>query len=174
VEAQAHAQVLMRRELSEVSQDNAIGPEGRTRQRAVVAIQHATVWEAEEVRDSIWPSTEVALNDGRPSVTARYRRKSAGRPSVTGLGWATSPTEEACRRSVYVHIKRSRVAFAARQHDQRGHPKQLPGRSHTVPTQAWGCSTSAFTTRRRRLSRNAAEGCTGRLRGTGATAGRAD
>ena len=63
---------------------------------------------AEEVRDSILAvSGELNLKAGGPSIYPPIPREVLAGQSMPGQGWATSPPDEAARRSVYVHVKRS-------------------------------------------------------------------
>src|SRR5262249_41424053 len=62
-----------------------------------------------------------------------------------GEGWPTSPTEEANRRSVYVHIKRSLLVPVLSMHDQADTDSSCPVRyTTTVPTQALGMLNGEF------------------------------
>jgi hypothetical protein len=65
--------------------------------------------------------------------------------SRPGEGWHTSPPEQANRRSVYVHIKRSLQVPILATHDQADTDSSCPVRyTTTVPTQALGMLNSAF------------------------------
>src|SRR5207237_715364 len=63
---------------------------------------------AEEVRDSILAvSGKLNLKAGGPSIYPPIPKEVLAGQSRPGEGWPTSPPDEANRRSVYVHIKRS-------------------------------------------------------------------
>ena len=66
---------------------------------------------AEEVRDSVL-AVSGTLNSkaGGPSICPPMPREVLAGQSMPGSGWATSPPDEAARRSVYVHVKRSLAA----------------------------------------------------------------
>ncbi len=102
---------------------------------------------AEEVRDSILAvSGKLNLKMGGPSVYPPIPKEVLAGQSVPGLGWTTSPPEEAARRSVYVHIKRSLLVPLLAQHDQADTDNSCPVRfTTTVPTQALGMLNGAFT-----------------------------
>jgi hypothetical protein len=102
---------------------------------------------AEEVRDSILAvSGKLNLKAGGPSVYPPIPKEVLAGQSVPGLGWTTSSPEEAARRSVYVHIKRSLLVPLLAQHDQAETDNSCPVRfTTTVPTQALGMLNGAFT-----------------------------
>jgi len=65
---------------------------------------------------------------------------------MPGNGWGKSPPEEACRRSVYVHVKRSLLVPILSVHDQADTDSSCPVRyTTTVPTQALGMLNGEFT-----------------------------
>jgi hypothetical protein len=65
---------------------------------------------------------------------------------MPGDGWGKSTPEEAARRSVYVHIKRSLLVPILGQHDQADTDSSCPVRyTTTVPTQALGMLNGEFT-----------------------------
>jgi mono/diheme cytochrome c family protein len=63
---------------------------------------------AEEVRDSVLAvSGNLNRKAGGPSIYPPIQREVLQGQSMPGVGWRTSSPEEAARRSVYVHVKRS-------------------------------------------------------------------
>ena len=65
---------------------------------------------------------------------------------MPGQGWDVSPPEEADRRSVYVHVKRSLLVPILATHDQADTDASCPVRyTTTVPTQALGLLNGEFT-----------------------------
>ena len=102
---------------------------------------------AEEVRDSILSvSGTLNLQAGGASVYPKIPKEVLAGQSVPGSGWPTSPPEQANRRSVYVHIKRSLQVPILIQHDQADADSSCPVRyTTTVPTQALGMLNGEFT-----------------------------
>jgi hypothetical protein len=102
---------------------------------------------AEEVRDSILSASgKLNLKMGGPSVYPPIPREVLQGQSVPGSGWGKSSVEEASRRSVYVHIKRSLLVPVLSQHDQADTDSSCPVRyTTTVPTQALGMLNGEFT-----------------------------
>ncbi len=101
---------------------------------------------AEEVRDSILSvSGSLNLKQFVRVLTPRFPRKCFAAQSVPGQGWPTSPPDEANRRSVYAHIKRSlRVPILAG-FDQPDPDSSCPVRYvTTVPTQSLGLLNGEF------------------------------
>jgi hypothetical protein len=102
---------------------------------------------AEEVRDSIL-AVSGTLNPkmGGPSVYPLIPREVLAGQSVPGQGWGKSPPEEAARRSIYAHVKRSLLVPILSQHDQADTDSTCPVRyTTTVPTQALGMLNGQFT-----------------------------
>lgn len=63
---------------------------------------------AEEVRDSVLKvSGNLNRKMGGPSIYPAIQREVLQGQSMPGVGWRQSPPEEAARRSVYAHVKRS-------------------------------------------------------------------
>ncbi|HTU20826.1 MAG TPA: PSD1 and planctomycete cytochrome C domain-containing protein [Gemmataceae bacterium] len=63
---------------------------------------------AEEIRDSILAlSGTLSLKMYGPGVYTAIPREVLAGQSMPGNGWGQSPFEEQCRRSIYVHVKRS-------------------------------------------------------------------
>jgi hypothetical protein len=102
--------------------------------------------EAEEVRDSIlMVSGKLNLKAGGPSVFPPIPKEVLAGQSVPGSGWSVSPPEEASRRSVYVHVKRSLLVPILAAHDQADTDSSCAVRYvTTVPTQALGMLNGAF------------------------------
>jgi hypothetical protein len=101
---------------------------------------------AEEVRDSVLAvSGKLNLKAGGPSIYPPIPKEVLAGQSVPGQGWHTSPPEEAARRSVYVHVKRSLLVPVLAVHDQADTDNSCPVRfTTTVPTQALGMLNGAF------------------------------
>lgn len=101
---------------------------------------------AEEVRDSVLAvSGTLRLKAGGPSIYPKIPREVLAGQSVPGQGWGNSPPDEANRRSVYVHIKRSLLVPVLTQHDQADTDSSCPVRyTTTVPTQALGMLNGEF------------------------------
>ncbi len=102
---------------------------------------------AEEVRDSI-----LAVSGGLnrqmsgPSTYPAIPKEVLAGQSRPGEGWFPSPPDEASRRSVYVHVKRSLLVPILAHHDQADTDSSCPVRyTTTVPTQALGMLNGAFT-----------------------------
>src|SRR5262249_20159198 len=102
---------------------------------------------AEEVRDSVLAvSGRLSLRRGGPSVYPPLPREVLAGQSVPGQGWGRATPEEASRRSVYVHVKRSLLVPILSQHDQADTDSSCPVRyTTTVPTQALGMLNGQFT-----------------------------
>ncbi|HMF13325.1 MAG TPA: DUF1549 and DUF1553 domain-containing protein, partial [Gemmataceae bacterium] len=101
---------------------------------------------AEEVRDSFLAvSGRLNLKMGGPSVYPPIPHEVLHGQSMPGHGWGNSSPEEASRRSVYVHVKRSLLVPILSQHDQADTDSSCPVRyTTTVPTQALGMLNGAF------------------------------
>jgi hypothetical protein len=102
---------------------------------------------AEEVRDSVLAvSGRLNPKMGGPSIYPPIPKEVLAGQSVPGQGWGKSPPDEAARRSVYVHIKRSLLVPVLSQHDQADTDSSCPVRyTTTVPTQALGMLNGDFT-----------------------------
>jgi hypothetical protein len=102
---------------------------------------------AEEVRDSILiVSGQFNPKMGGASIYPPIPREVLAGQSRPGEGWNTSPPDEAARRSVYVHIKRSLLVPILSHHDQADTDSSCPVRyTTTVPTQALGMLNGDFT-----------------------------
>jgi hypothetical protein len=102
---------------------------------------------AEEVRDSILAvSGKLNLKAGGPGIYPPIPKEVLAGQSVPGSGWGNSSPEEASRRSVYVHVKRSLLVPILSQHDMADTDSSCAVRfTTTVPTQALGMINGEFT-----------------------------
>jgi len=102
---------------------------------------------AEEVRDAILAASgELNLKAGGPSVRPPIPAEVLAGQSVPGQGWDVSPPDEAARRSVYVHVKRSLLVPILATHDAADTDSSCPVRyTTTVPTQALGLLNGSFS-----------------------------
>jgi mono/diheme cytochrome c family protein len=93
---------------------------------------------AEEIRDSILAvSGNLNLKMGGPGIYPPIPKEVLAGQSVPGRGWPVSSPEEAARRSVYVHVKRSLLLPILEGFDLAEPDRTTPVRfSSTVPTQA--------------------------------------
>src|SRR5439155_1666771 len=114
---------------------------------------------AEEVRDAMLAvSGRLNASMGGPSIYPPIPREALAGQSRPGEGWPVSPPDEAARRSVYVHVKRSLLVPILSHHDQADTDSSCPVRyTTTVPTQALGMLNGQFTNEQ-------AEAFAGRLR----------
>ncbi len=102
---------------------------------------------AEEVRDSFL-AVSGKLNPKMygESIYPKIPKEVLAGQSVPGQGWGNSSPEEAARRSIYVHIKRSLLVPILIQHDQADTDSSCPVRyTTTVPTQALGMLNGQFS-----------------------------
>jgi mono/diheme cytochrome c family protein len=101
---------------------------------------------AEEVRDSILSvSGSLNLKQFGPSTYPKIPREVLAGQSVPGQGWQTSPPEEANRRSLYAHVKRSLRVPILSGFDQPDPDSSCPVRyTTTVPTQSLGLLNGEF------------------------------
>jgi hypothetical protein len=135
---------------------------------------------AEEVRDSeLAVSGRLNLKMGGPSVYPPMPKEVLAGQSRPGEGWGRSPPEEAARRSVYVHVKRSLLVPILATHDEADTDSSCPVRyTTTVPTQALGLLNGQFTNEQAaafadRLRREAPDDLAAQVRrGVRLTAGR--
>lgn len=102
---------------------------------------------AEEVRDSFLAvSGELNTKMYGPSIYPKIPKEVLAGQSVPGQGWGSSSPEEAARRSVYVHLKRSLLVPILIQFDQADTDSSCPVRyTTTVPTQALGMLNGQFS-----------------------------
>ena len=93
---------------------------------------------AEEIRDSILAvSGNLNLKAGGPGIYPPIPKEVLAGQSVPGRGWPVSNPEEAARRSVYVHVKRSLLLPILDAFDLAEPDRTTPVRfSSTQPTQA--------------------------------------
>ena len=101
---------------------------------------------AEEVRDSILAvSGSLNLKAGGPSICPPIPREVLAGQSVPGSGWETSTPDEAARRSVFIHVKRSLQVPILATHDSPDTDASCPVRyTTTVPSQALGLLNGEF------------------------------
>ncbi len=108
---------------------------------------------AEEVRDSIL-TLSGTLNPkmyGPGVFTAIPAEVMAGQ-SMPGHGWGKSPFEEQCRRSIYVHVKRSLLTPILESFDAAETDRSTPVRFITTqPTQALSLLNGDFVHRQAKL-----------------------
>lgn len=102
---------------------------------------------AEEVRDAILSASgELNMKAGGPGVRPPIPAEVLAGQSVPGQGWDVSPPDEAARRSVYVHVKRSLLVPILATHDAADTDSSCPVRyTTTVPTQALGLLNGSFS-----------------------------
>ena len=101
---------------------------------------------AEEVRDSFL-AVSGTLNSkaGGASIYPPIPREVLAGQSVPGAGWETSKPEEAARRSVFIHVKRSLQVPILATHDAPDTDASCPVRyTTTVPSQALGLLNGEF------------------------------
>jgi hypothetical protein len=126
---------------------------------------------AEEVRDSMLAvSGKLNPRMGGPSVYPPIPREVLAGQSRPGAGWKTSPPDEAARRSVYVHVKRSLLVPLLAQFDLADTDASCPVRfTTTVSTQALGLLNGEFSSEQAaafalRLKREAPAGLESQVR----------
>ncbi len=108
---------------------------------------------AEEVRDSILAASgRLSRRMEGPPVYPPIPAAVLAGQSVPGAGWGKSSPEEASRRSVYVHVKRSLLLPILETHDAADTDSSCAARyTTTVPTQALGMLNGEFTNEQARL-----------------------
>jgi mono/diheme cytochrome c family protein len=101
---------------------------------------------AEEIRDSILAvSGTLSLKMYGPGVYTPIPREVLAGQSMPGNGWGTSPFEEQCRRSIYVHLKRSLLTPILESFDSAETDRSTAVRFVTTqPTQALALLNSDF------------------------------
>jgi mono/diheme cytochrome c family protein len=126
---------------------------------------------AEEVRDSMLAvSGKLNHKMGGPSIYPAIPREVLAGQSRPGAGWKTSPPDEAARRSVYIHVKRSLLVPLLAQFDLADTDSSCPVRfTTTVSTQALGLLNGEFSSEQaaafaRRLVREAPAGLEAQVR----------
>ncbi len=119
---------------------------------------------SEEVRDSMLAVTGgLNLKQGGPSIYVPIPQAVLQGQSRPGAGWGVTPPEEAARRSVYIHVKRSLLVPILEIHDQADTDSSCPVRYvTTVPTQSLGMLNGEFTNEMaRRLATRLKQECGG-------------
>jgi hypothetical protein len=126
---------------------------------------------AEEVRDSILAvSGRLNRKMGGASIYPPIPNGVLASQSRPGQGWRTSPPDEAARRSVYIHVKRSLLVPLLAQFDLADTDASCPVRfTTTVPPQALGMLNGDFsneqaTVMARRLVNEAPQGLDAQVR----------
>jgi hypothetical protein len=90
-------------------------------------------------------SGSLNLKQFGPSTYPKIPKEVLAGQSVPGQGWPTSPAEEANRRSVYAHVKRSLRMPILAGFDQPDPDSSCPVRYvTTVPTQSLGLLNGEF------------------------------
>jgi hypothetical protein len=101
---------------------------------------------AEEIRDSLL-ALGGTLNEKLygPSVYPSLPAEVLATQSMPGNGWGKSPVEEQCRRSIYIHLKRSLVTPILESFDTAETDRSTPVRFVTTqPTQALALLNGEF------------------------------
>ncbi len=108
---------------------------------------------AEEIRDSILAvSGNLNLKMYGPSIYPEIPREVLAGQSVPGRGWGKSSPEEAARRSVYVHVKRSLLLPLLEAFDVAETDRTTAVRfSSTQPTQALSLLNGEFMNQQAKL-----------------------
>lgn len=101
---------------------------------------------AEEIRDSILAlSGTLNLKMYGPGVYTAIPAEVLAGQSMPGHGWGKSPFEEQCRRSIYVHVKRSLLTPILESFDAGETDRSTPVRFITTqPTQALALLNGEF------------------------------
>jgi len=101
---------------------------------------------AEELRDSMLAvSGKLNAKPGGPSVYPPIPKAVLAGQSRPGEGWPTTQGDEANRRSVYIHVKRSLLVPILSQHDMADTDSSCAVRYTTVvPTQSLGMLNGEF------------------------------
>ncbi len=101
---------------------------------------------AEEIRDSILAiGGTLNLKMYGPGIYPEIPKEVLAGQSIPGRGWNTSPPDEAARRSIYIHIKRSLLVPILESFDVPETDRSSPVRfSTTQPTQALAMLNSDF------------------------------
>lgn len=101
---------------------------------------------AEEIRDSLlFANGTLNLKSGGPSIYPKIPASVLAGQSRPGAGWGNSTPEEAARRSIYIHVKRSLVTPILASFDVADTDTSCPVRfATTQPTQALGMLNSEF------------------------------
>jgi hypothetical protein len=97
-------------------------------------------------------SGKLNLRMAGPSVLPPIPREVLAGQARPGTGWKASPPDEANRRSIYVHIKRSLLVPILAQFDMADTDASCPVRfTTTVPTQALGLLNDDFSNEQAKL-----------------------
>jgi hypothetical protein len=109
--------------------------------------------EAEEIRDSILAvNGSLNLRMGGPGIYPAMPKEVLAGQSMPGSGWGKSTEAEQCRRSVYIHVKRSLIYPIIASFDGADTDSTCPVRfATTQPTQALGMMNSAFVNEQARV-----------------------
>lgn len=102
---------------------------------------------AEEVRDSVlWANGTLSADRMfGPSVYTKIPDEVKAGQSQPGSGWGVSSSEDAARRSIYIHVKRSLLDPLLESFDMADTDQTCPVRFVTTqPTQALGLLNSEF------------------------------
>jgi Protein of unknown function (DUF1553) len=101
---------------------------------------------AEEIRDStLAVAGNLNLKMYGPGIYPTIPDEVLHGQSMPGHGWGKSPPEEAARRSVYIHVKRSLLMPILEGFDLAETDRSTPARfATTQPTQALGMLNGAF------------------------------
>lgn len=102
---------------------------------------------AEEIRDSIlWVNGTLTVDRMYgPSVYTKIPDEVKAGQSQPGAGWGVSSPEDAARRSIYIHVKRSLLDPLLESFDMADTDQTCPVRfATTQPTQALGLLNSHF------------------------------
>jgi len=139
--------------LSNAYQMSCTGDPGTQEEARRIDPQNDLLWrfdlrrlEAEELRDSILAvNGTLNLKMFGPSIYPEIPKEVLAGESRPGYGWSNSSPEEAARRSIYIHRKRSLRVPILEALDAPESDKSCPVRFVTVqPTQALTMMNSAF------------------------------
>jgi hypothetical protein len=109
---------------------------------------------AEEIRDSIlWANGTLSADRMfGPSIYTKIPDEVKAGQSQPGAGWGVSSPEDAARRSIYIHVKRSLLDPMLESFDMADTDQTCPVRFVTTqPTQALGLLNSEFMQEQARL-----------------------
>jgi hypothetical protein len=114
---------------------------------------------AEEIRDSILWANGTLTEDRMfgPSIYTKIPDEVKAGQSQPGAGWGVSSPEDAARRSIYIHVKRSLLDPLLESFDMADTDQTCPVRFVTTqPTQALSLLNSEFILEQARLFADAA------------------
>lgn len=108
---------------------------------------------AEEIRDSILAvNGSLSPQMGGPSIYVKMPKEVLASQSMPGSGWGQSPPDQQCRRSIYIHVKRSLITPLVASFDGPETDFSCPVRfATTQPTQALGLMNSEFLNEQARV-----------------------